>query len=245
MNSTQKNRADGADQSQRSKRRGEGARVAQYLKEHPEFFTDYPEVLNGLTIPHACGNAVSLIEYQVAALRNHVHRLQSGSAELIDIARKNEALAQRLHRLTLRLIACDKADDLFSALYGCLAEEFGADAAAVRWFSFSGREGDTDRAEFVGGDRQGRALFEHVLESRRVACGRLKSAEAAYLFGETGTGLASVALVPLGSGGQYSGVLAVASRDDQRFRPGMGTVFLERLGETLSQVQARLSRLVP
>jgi len=47
-------------------------------------------------------------------------------------------------------------------------------------------------------------------------------------------------LIPLG-GHRWRGLLVVGSADAGRFHPGVGTLFLERIGELVSQaLQARL-----
>ena len=52
--------------------------------------------------------------------------------------------------------------------------------------------------------------------------------------------VASAALIPLG-GGEWRGLLVVGSVNPGRFHPGVGTLFLERIGELVSQaLQARL-----
>ena len=43
--------------------------VADYLRRHPEFFNDHPELVAEIAVPHGSGDAVSLVERQVRALR--------------------------------------------------------------------------------------------------------------------------------------------------------------------------------
>ena len=47
--------------------------------------------------------------------------------------------------------------------------------------------------------------------------------------------IGSAALVPLGASRPF-GLLAIAARDAERYRAGMGTVFLRQLGELLGAV---------
>ena len=91
--------------------------------------------------------------------------------------------------------------------------------------------------EFVGEDAQAQTLFEHVLHASRPICGRLKAAQIKYLFGDGDGGFGSGALLPLGEGKRF-GLLAIASHESQRFHPGMGTDFLERLSQVLGRVVA-------
>ncbi len=56
-------------------------------------------------------------------------------------------------------------------------------------------------------------------------------------FGESAAHLRSFAYLPLHAGGQTSGeaigMLILASEDAQRFYPEMGTIFLQRIAETV------------
>ena len=52
-------------------------------------------------------------------------------------------------------------------------------------------------------------------------------------FGEAGEHLRSYAYLPLRAHGQTIGLLILASEDKERFYPEMGTLFLQRIAETL------------
>src|SRR5690606_36272598 len=79
-----------------------------------------------------------------------------------------------------------------------------------------------------------------IAEMRRPYCGAPGNLEALAWVGDPAAHIRSVALVRLRGDGQLVGVLALASEDAERFYPGMGTLFLERLGETLAAFLRRL-----
>ena len=54
------------------------------------------------------------------------------------------------------------------------------------------------------------------------------------MFGEQARDLGSAALIPL-KGHGVLGLLAISSRDPERFHPGKGTEFLVRLGELVNR----------
>ena len=110
-------------------------RIAEYLRLHPDFFGRHPDLAARLEIPHPCGDAVSLIEYQVSVLRDHNHQLRHRLQDLINHARDNEDLNGRLQRLTLSLIDCSDLEEVLATLYESLRESFHADRAAIRLFS--------------------------------------------------------------------------------------------------------------
>ncbi len=211
--------------------------VAEYLREHPDFFLHHPDLLEELHVPHACGEAVSLVEYQISVLRERNQRLRKKTQELVNNARRNEELSRRLHRLTLGLLECTGVDDVFATLYGVLVNDFNADMVAIRVFGRPSSAADAGLAEFTGDDAGDPHLFESVLQGGKPVCGWLQSAQLDYLFGERAAEVGSAALLPLAHHRPF-GVLAIASRSAQRFHTGMGTLFLRHLSEVVARIVA-------
>ena len=79
--------------------------IGEYLVAHPEFFERHPGVLARLRLPHQRGSAaVSLVERQVLVLREKHETLEHKLQELIENGRANDAIYDRVHRLTRRLL---------------------------------------------------------------------------------------------------------------------------------------------
>ena len=79
--------------------------IADYLQLNPDFFERHATLLTKLKLPHGRGAAaVSLVERQVLALRDKNQALETRLRELIEVARSNDALATKIHRLACRLI---------------------------------------------------------------------------------------------------------------------------------------------
>lgn len=209
--------------------------IAAYLRENPDFFDRHPRLLESLIIPHSCGGAVSLVEYQVSVLRDQVHEMRRRIQSLANNARDNEALSQRLHQLTLTLVECVRLDEVLTNLYQAMGDDFKADFAAIRLFADPASKGDQGLGEFVGTDSGVTEMFSQVLASSKPMCGHIKEDQLAFLFPEHAGEVASGALLPLGHQARF-GVLAIGSRDGQRFHPGMGTIFLRQLGEVVSRI---------
>ena len=208
--------------------------VATYLEHHPDFFNKYPALVAGIELPHESGRAVSLVERQVALLREQNWQSRRRLHELIEIARQNEDLARRLHRLTLGLMAADRPAALFKTLYAELQRNFQADRAVVRLFA-EPAQAPHAAPEFAGGDADEQALFKVILAKRQPLCGPLHARQRAFLFGAEADDLASAVMAPL-SGAGWSGILAIASLDAEHFRPGMGVELLANLAELLSLI---------
>ena len=82
----------------------EEAKVIDYLQKNPEVLASYPEVFTALSIPHHGGDIASLVERQLKILRGENQALKKKLSELISIARENEELNQRFHRLSMELM---------------------------------------------------------------------------------------------------------------------------------------------
>src|SRR3979409_1766663 len=79
--------------------------IASYLQRTPDFFERHQAVLVRLRLPHARGGATSSrVERQIEVLREKQAALESKLAELVRVARANDALSERLHRFTRRLL---------------------------------------------------------------------------------------------------------------------------------------------
>jgi uncharacterized protein YigA (DUF484 family) len=204
--------------------------VSRYLEDHPEYFQRHPRILANLNLRHeGTGRAVSLIEYQVQALRGNNQELQRQLRELVGHARENDALGERLHRFALAVVGAGTPDEALDTAYELLRQEFQMDVIAVLWR----REPVPGRREFVGpDDARLNELLKQFRAGRPLCGGKQDESLLHYLFGERAREIRSSALIPLGEPAPQ-GVLGLGSHDPQRFHPGMGTVYLTRLGELL------------
>jgi uncharacterized protein YigA (DUF484 family) len=198
--------------------------VAQFLNQHPEFFEDYAEMLAELVIPHPHGGrAIPISERQILSLREKARRLEAKLGELIRFGEQNDAITDKLHRMTLALIAAHDLAGVLHVLAYNLREDFAVPHVAVRlWNGFADDDAATAAASTEARD------FAASLSA--PYCSAHAMADTGAWFGEAQAHLRSFAYVPL-RGAQAFGLLALASEDPQRFYPEMGTLYLRRLGE--------------
>jgi uncharacterized protein len=216
--------------------------IAAYLQRHPEFFERHQALLARLRLPHVRGGStISLVERQIEVLRARQSALENKLAELVRVARANDAIAERLHRFTRRLLRATPGDLGLAQIEAGLREDFDAFHAAL---VLIGLETPADAPRFVrsvAADDANLKSFESLFASGKPRCGQARDSQREFLFGPEGLELGSVALVPLGNKGSL-GLLALGSADRDRFHPGMSTEFLARLAEliadTLSGVPA-------
>ena len=208
--------------------------IAGYLQHHPEFFERHQAVLARLKLPHARGGAaISLVERQIEVLREKVGGLESKLAELVRVARANDAIAERLHRFTRRLLGVVPREEAIRRIEAGLREDFDAFHTVLLLI---GTEPDPDAPRFVRtvlADDPNLKSFESLFASGKPRCGQARDSQREFLFGTEGLEMGSVALVPLGSKGSI-GLLALGSTDRDRFHPGMSTEFLARMAELVA-----------
>lgn len=213
----------------------DAAAVADYLRRHPEFFQQHPALLAELKIPHDRGDAVSLVERQVAALREQNQKSRQRLLELVANARRNQELATRMHQLALALMDAGDPRDIFSTLYDNLRRNFNAERVAVRLFAKPAFIDFYPGDEFAGPEVEEAKLFRAVIDKGRPLTGRLKRQQQVFLFGDGGDDIHSAVMVPL-RGDKWGGVLAIGSPDPDRFQENMGVDLLANLGEVLSLI---------
>jgi uncharacterized protein YigA (DUF484 family) len=221
----------------------EESTIADYLQGNPDFFERHATLLTKLKLPHNRGtSAISLVERQVAALRDKNEKLEARLRELIEVARDNDVLAAKIHRLACRLVRANDASSVMDALEASLREDFGAS----EWLVLVPSDGESPLAKLSSRHlrlvRLGAPelkMFETLFESGRPRCGQIRDSQRDYLFGAGTVEIGSAALVPLGhkTGGKQSGMplLAIGSPDAERFHPTMSTEFLARIGDLVSE----------
>ncbi|MBL8487491.1 MAG: DUF484 family protein [Rhodocyclaceae bacterium] len=198
--------------------------VARYLQGHPEFFEQYAELLSQLHIPSPHGGrAVSITERQIGTLREKVRELERKLAELIRFGEENDGIGEKVHRLGVALYGARDADQVLRLLQEHLTGDFAVPHAAVRLWGMPG-EGEA----FAEVPEEVR---DEVAGLDRPWCGPAPGQPAAAWFGEAAGHLRSMALVPLDRNGETLGMLVLASEEGQRFYSGMGTLYLERIGD--------------
>ena len=207
--------------------------VASFLSSHPDFFDDHPGLLTELRLPHSTGKAVSLIEKQVQVLRDQNQDLKHKLLELVDVAQGNDRLNERMHQLTLDLLKAGSLVELLDALRNHLRNEFNADAIAVHLPGLDEtRQRETGAKNLVIDETLKQRFPVQCIEGK-PQCGRLKQEQLDIIFKDQAAAIESTAIVPLGECA-HSGLLAIGSREVNRFNPCMGTLFLSHLGELLS-----------
>ncbi|GAB2489017.1 DUF484 family protein [Arenimonas alkanexedens] len=202
--------------------------VATFLRRHPSFLGQFPDLALSLVVPKDEGQAASLASYQLDVLRDKNRELTRRLNELYANAQDNERLTVRTHQLSLALMRAGSAADTLRAMVAVLGEDFQGEI--VRVVLFKPVEGlQAEWLQVVGETDPALAPFRDFLAGNEALCGRLNQDKLTLLYGEEQARAASAVLLPLAG----VGMLSVGSADANRFFPGMGTLFLRLMSETL------------
>ncbi len=213
--------------------------VSEYLRSHPDFWSDKLELLAEIKLPHdAGGQTVSLIERQVAVLRKRNVEVRHRLNQLIENARKNDVLFEKTKRLTLSLLSTQQLDDCLDALFFGLQHEFDIHFSQVLIIS------EMAQNISVPANKQARLVEQSqvdeylpkIIKNRRAICGQLDKSEKDFIFGSKASEIGSTAIAPLYFENQTIGAIAIANRDPDFYRSSMNTLFLNYIADILSRL---------
>ena len=208
-------------------------RVIQYLQDNPAVLMDYPEVFSSLAIPHQTGGgATSLVERQLKLLREENQKLRSKIDELVAIARDNEELNHRFHRLALELMATEHLHDILAMVQDQVQTFFYTDFVCFRFLPGVSEAGNVLDGLYMDADSDVFDRIQPWLEARKPICGQQDEEINRELFGPD-LRIASCAFIPLYHT-RNLGLLCLGSISAERFSANMGTIFLQHLGELVS-----------
>ncbi len=215
--------------------------VRDYLHDNPDFFERNSALLDALRVPHVSGDAVSLVERQISVLRQKELKLKRQLKELVDVARSNDTIAEKVHAFSLGLLSAQSLSVTISRIEEAMRKGFGADESVLVLFADPEAFPDIEPSRFFRViDRASEELkpFSTFLESSGPRCGQIRDSQKSFLFQADAEEIGSVALLPLGKKSEL-GFLAIGSVSSERFHPGMSIDFLARLGDLVATALER------
>ena len=213
--------------------------VAQYLQDHPQFFEEHADLISRMVIPHPHGGrTISITERQMLSLHDKNKQLEGKMVELLQFGEENDVIGEKMHRLGVAVIAAGSFQSVIHTLNFQLRDDFAIPHFALRLWTRP--EGADELPEFAAVSEELQTFAETLTEPY---CGSTSGFETSSWFGDASRHVRSQALIALRTGGGTVGMIALGSEDPQRFYAGMGTLYLERLGEMASAALARVLRL--
>lgn len=208
--------------------------LARFLREHPDFFTTHGDIFAEVTVPHPHGGqAITLAERQLHALRDKIRTLESRLAELIRFGQENDAIGGKVHRLSCALLQAAGYAEARHVLIDSLRDDFCVPHVAWRVWDTPNANGGEEFALVS------EALRGYAAELRHPYCGPPNQLEVLHWLGEAMPHVRSVALLPLRDPVGLCGMLVLASEEENRFYAEMGTLYLSRIGELVAAMLRR------
>jgi hypothetical protein len=206
------------------------SQVEAYLQQYTDFFHEHLNLLEKMSIPHPSGTAISLISKQLELYRCKHHEMENQLNALIEIARDNDTSFVRMHKLTLALLEASTLEQVIANLDIVLADYFLTDFVAVRIIKHCPES--TIANLFIEPGSENLQPFLKVLDSNQPKCGRPTLAQAKVLFRNSAAEVKSCAIIPMNFT-ELDGILAIGSREEDRFHFSMGNLFLTQMSEII------------
>jgi len=218
----------------------EAEAVRDFLAENPNFLTDNPDLLPLLRPPveHNGRNVLDMGQIVARRLGDEVIRLKAQHEELLAVGRANQAAQNQIHAAALAMMAARNFEHLIHIITGDLAHVLDVDTVTLCVEAVvDGPTGAPPKAHI------GRVF---VLPSGRVdellglkAPSLLEAVHTGdpLVFGPSAGLVRSQALIRLApSPRSPPGILALGSRDGDKFHPGQGTELLQFLCRLLDRL---------
>lgn len=230
------------ERTRRDARRGQpapglaAARVKAYLKAHPEFLIEHPDLIEVLAPPGRDGgdNVHDMQQFMLRRLRDEMRRLQAQQRELVETARANMSIQAQVHRAALALIEARSFEHLIHIVTTDLSQILDVDVVTICVEATP--DGPVGRAKTAGVF----VLEPHGVDSR-IGQGRAvllanDIPPDPQVFGPAAGLVKSQAMARLGTGKRTpDGLLALGARDGDKFHANQGAELLVFLASLLGR----------
>ena len=205
--------------------------VAEYLREHPDFFVQRPELVDRLSFPHEDLGAVSLVHIQMSRQRQRIEELEEEITTLMTLAANNDRTFYEFMDLQGQILKCADFKQVIHAIEQ-KARDLGLQAY-VRLFSQCDASVQLCKENY-------QRFATMYLNGKEAYLGRLRKADREALFGHREVPeMGSYVVLPLVKN-QTLGVLAFSSQDGGHFQPEMDTLFLRHLSLVVAHLAQAL-----
>lgn len=210
-------------------------RVAEYLRDNPDFLVNHPDLLEVLqTQEQAAGNVVDFQHAMVHRLREENEKLRSAQEYLVSTARGNQSIQSRVHDSVLAILRAPSFETMIQTVTTDLAVLLDVDAVTI-----GVETGDVPipKAYAAGIRALPAGAVDAMLGPNRDVMLISQITGDPRLFGAAAGLVRSQAVTRLRASSQAPvGLLALGSRKEDGFTPGQGTEllgFLSRALETM------------
>ncbi len=211
--------------------------IAAYLSAHPDFFEGKDKLLLKMKVPHGGKGSVSLVEKQVALMRENQQKTKKKMAEFIAFAESNKEIFDKSRKLVLDLIAAETSEDFFAALEKGLKRDFQCKAYSLVIFGKQASQINPSTFEITAASAKGH--IGALMSAKKPVLGALRSDELTFLFRDQGKKVESVAVFSVRHRNKQLAMLAIGSSDAHYFSSNMDTLFIDFIADTLGRLLPR------
>ncbi len=212
------------------------ADLAAFLKDNSDIFEKRPELLELISLSDGRSTA-SLLERQIDVLKTRIRQQQSTHSELFELARENEQISDNFSAIVYQMIGFTSLTEFASDFPKALRDIFSIDSVSFKTLQSVERN---DHVKQVYEDAMRR------LVNQRAMCDNRWPSNIMTLF--FAGDIKSAALIPMRTQDSKApiGILALGSKDENRYTHELGTVHLDKLGLMsgicLSRLQLKLNK---
>lgn len=194
--------------------------LVSFLHDNPDIFQRHPELLELVTLSDSRGTS-SLLEKQVARLKDRLNQFQSEQVQLIEVARENEQISDSFSKIICQLIGFNNLSEFAGEFPLALRRTFKIDEVTFKTEQAILNR-PTDKAAYDG-------VLRRLTNNSAVCDDRWPSNIMSLFFSSV---IKSAALIPMrrNTDSPPIGILALGSTDPQRYTNELGTAHLNRLG---------------
>jgi uncharacterized protein len=207
--------------------------VRDYLTKNPDFFEQNSDIFEVINISHDSGKAISLVERQIGIMRERNSEMITQIDQMQAAAKENALLMEKTNRLVLNLVQANDLNSLGKALTVSLKSDF-----STEFFSLTLINKDpavTKNAVNFVSENEAKSIIGNILSAKKAICGKRKHEEISLLFGNQAEEIGSVLALPLRTTNTF-GVLALGHSDPEFYTKEIGTVFIDYIGDLLSEL---------
>jgi uncharacterized protein len=210
--------------------------VESFLLSDPNFFERNAQLLANLHLPSPHGNGtISLIQRQQIAQRDKIRATEIIMAEMMEYGRENDITSQKIHDLSLALLANASSGNLANILEQSIKQAFSLAHISLHVWD-STQEELSNSPFFYPITKE----FTQWMTSLTTPYHGKKNTAVEILIDQSilNDQLKSFALIPLfnKNSSEYPvyGAIILASNDQEQFHNDSGKLFLTRIGELIS-----------
>jgi len=194
--------------------------IIKYLRNHPDFFVGHTDILSELNVPHGTtANIASLIEYQVAQLRQENANLNENLEKSEEDVLHQREFANEVHSLSLRLMQINSLETLNDLLSKSLKKLYHAKRFLFLVFQKPDNCKDYSSIHFLEANSKLSFMFTELFHHNKPLCDSLQAEHIEALFQAKTESIHSTALIPVQQSG-WLGLFVLGSKVQDQYSHG-------------------------